>query len=59
MEARALKTFKDLKDKEIRKKGDVFEATPGRLNEINTAGFGPLAEPVQKVEQVEEAEENG
>lgn len=48
MKVKALKNFKDLKGKVIRKKGDIFEVTKKRFGEINSTSFGTLVEKVEK-----------
>ena len=52
MKATVLRTFKDLKGKAIRKKGEAFELTKKRFEEINSTKHGAL------VKEVKEAKNN-
>lgn len=51
MRVRCTRGFRDLKDDIFRKEGDVFEVTEERYKEINTAGYGALAERLEEPEQ--------
>lgn len=48
MKARALAPFDDLKEGVPRAKGDVFEVTEERFEEINSTTFGTLVETVEE-----------
>lgn len=56
MKVKILKTFNDLKDKKIRHKGEVFEVTKKRFEEINSTKHGILVEEIKekKVENNEQ-----
>ena len=45
--------FYDEKERADRMVGDEFEADEGRIEEINTAGFGKLVEIVREIVQEE------
>lgn len=47
MRIRAIRTFDDLECGLTRSPGDVWEAGEARLSEINSAGWGDLAEAVE------------
>lgn len=49
MKVKALQTFKDLKENEWREKGDVFEVTQERFDDINSHGerYGLLVAKVE------------
>ena len=48
MKAIVLRTFKDLKGKAIRKKGDIFEVTKKRFGEINSTEHGVLVKEIKE-----------
>jgi len=43
----AIRKFKDLKEKKVREKGEAFEATKKRFEEINSTSFGILVEEIK------------
>lgn len=47
MKARVLRTFNDVKGKKIRKKGEIFEVTKKRYEEINSTSYGVLIEEIK------------
>lgn len=47
MKVRTLRTFKDLKGKAIRSKGEIFEVAKKRFEEINSTEHGTLVEEVK------------
>jgi len=47
MKVKTLKTFKDLKDKKIRRKGEVFEVTKKRFEEINSTKHGAIVKEIK------------
>lgn len=48
MKVKAVKKFKDLKDKKVREIGDVFEVNKKRFEEINSTEYGKLVEEVKE-----------
>ena len=46
-----LERFYDLKEREPREAGEVFEVTEARLAQINSAGFGRLVAPADEAER--------
>lgn len=48
MKVKALKKFKDVKERKLRKKGEVFSVTEKRFKEINSSSFGILVEEVKE-----------
>lgn len=59
MKVKALKNFKDLKGKAIRKKGDIFEVTKKRYEEINSTSSGTLVEKIENKKTQKEMRKNG
>lgn len=59
--ARVLREFNDEREGVLRKVGDLFTCSEDRLAEINSAGFGRMAEAVEEApiweDPVEEIEE--
>lgn len=47
MKVRALRTFNDVKGNKIREKGEMFEVTKKRYEEINSTKYGVLVEEVK------------
>ena len=47
MKVRVLRTFNDVKGNKIRKKGEVFEVTKKRYDEINSTSYGILIEEIK------------
>jgi len=60
MQVKVLRTFRDVKDNAVRRKGDVFEVTKKRFKELNSTEHGALVELVEepKPEVEEEAWSN-
>lgn len=48
MKVIAIRTFKDLKGKTVRKKDGVFEVTKKRFEEINSTKHGILAKEIKE-----------
>lgn len=48
MKVKAVKKFRDLKEKKVRQKGEIFEVTKKRFEEINSTSFGVLVEEVKE-----------
>jgi len=58
MKVKTLKTFRDLKDKKIRRKGEIFEVTKKRFEEINSTKHGALVEEVKQKEMKKDEQSN-
>ena len=54
MKARVLRDFNDLKEGVVRRKGEVFECSEERFEQINGSRHGILAEKVRKPKKTEE-----
>ncbi|WP_236910190.1 hypothetical protein [Clostridium sp. Cult3] len=53
MKAKVLRTFNDVKGNKIRKKGEIFEVTKKRYEEINSTSYGTLIEEIKEVKKNE------
>lgn len=56
MKVRALKGFVDLEENKRRGKGEEFEVTEERFEEINSSKYGKLVEAVVEVEEADNVE---
>ena len=54
IEVKALKNFRDLKEKTIRKAGDTFAVSSARFDQINRTKHGELVEPIGSTKETEE-----
>lgn len=48
MKVQALENFTDLKENVLRQKGELFEVTKERYEEINSHTFGPLVRIIEE-----------
>lgn len=48
MKVKAVKKFRDLKEKKVRQEGEIFEVTKKRFEEINSTSFGVLVEEIKE-----------
>lgn len=48
MKVRALEQFNDMTEKVMRRKGDIFNVTEKRFEEINSTSFGVLIEVIME-----------
>ena len=58
MKVRALKLFNDLQSNKLRKVGEIFEATPKRLGELNSSRR-VLVEVIEEDKKTEKVETKG
>ena len=48
MKVKTIKKFRDLKEKKVREKGEIFEVNKKRFEEINSTSFGVLVEEIKE-----------